>query len=56
MLLYLGNEPHAGIRARVHGSQDGNDDKEPGGRACWIHSFDHSVLQFLKKIVREIKL
>lgn len=44
MLLDLVDEPHAGIRAHVHGGQDRYDDKEPGGRAGRVHSFDHPVL------------
>lgn len=49
MLLYLGDEPHAGIRAHVHGGQDRYDDKEPGGRAGRVHSLDHPVLLPQKK-------
>ena len=49
MLLYLGDEPHAGIRAHVHGGQDRYDDKEPGGRAGREHTFDHPILLPQKK-------
>lgn len=49
MLLYLGDEAHAGIRAHVHGGQDGYDDKEPGGRAGRVHSLDQTVLLPQKK-------
>lgn len=49
VLLYHLDEPHAGIRAHVHGSQDRYDDKEPGGRTGWVHSLDHPVLLPRKK-------
>lgn len=49
MLLYLGDESHAGIRAHVHGGQDRYDDKEPGGGAGRVHSLDQTVLLRQKK-------
>jgi len=44
VLLYLGDQTHAGIRAHVHGCQDRYDNEEPGRRAGGIHSLDHPVL------------
>ena len=44
VLLYLGDEAHRGVRACVHGGQDGDDHKQPGGRAGGVHARDHTVL------------
>lgn len=49
VLLYLGDEPHAGIRMHIHGGQDRYDNKEPGGRAGRVHSLYHAVLLPQKK-------
>lgn len=56
MLLYLGNEPHAGVRLHVHGSQDSYGNKEPGGRAGRVHSFNNSVLQQEENIHKQRQL
>ena len=44
MFLDLGDESHGGVRACVHGGQDGDDHKEPGGGASGIHTRYHTVL------------
>lgn len=44
VLLYLGYESHGGVRAGVHGGQDGYDHEEPGGRTRGIHPRHHAVL------------
>ncbi len=44
MLLDFSDEAHGRVRARVHGGQDGDDNKQPRGRAGGIHTSDHIVL------------
>lgn len=44
MFLDLSDEAHGRVRARVHGGQDRNDNKQPRGRAGGIHTSDHAVL------------
>lgn len=44
VLLDLGYEPHGGVGASVHGGQDGDDHKEPGGGAGRVDPRLHTVL------------
>lgn len=44
VLLDLGYESHGGVGASVHGGQDGDDHKEPGGGAGRVDPRLHTVL------------
>lgn len=44
MFLDFSDQAHGGVRARVHGGQDRDDNKQPRGRTSRIHAGDHVVL------------